>query len=587
MNPTWKQFRPAATNELAYSTLTLPSIYADTSAWVGYSVCLRRTDIANTEGFSLQPLAEAISDEYVLCVSYPVEGSTTQSIRYKLWEGVGEVVSATLYQGQIIGPGAYLELWTTINSPNPLSITEDVVIETGLTYSRMGSNGSCGSDSGNCSDPFAGGCPPGPAGPPGASATIEVGTTTTLGPGEDATVINSGSSSAAVFDFGIPQGEQGEPGDPGSPGAAATITAGSTTTGAPGSSASVVNVGSSSAAIFDFTIPRGDTGATGAPGPAPSGTGLVAVTAGVLDTPISTSAALAAKISDETGTGALVFGTSPTITTSLMVAGGTVTASTPILNLTQTWNNGAVTFTGLKFNVTDSASASASLSLDIQRNGSSVFSVSKVGNVAWNGSITINSDVILQRGAADVLEMRRTTSAQTFNLYGTTDASTLNYRRIRTTMTTGGAATIAAEGLGTGVSGNTLALVVNAVTALSFSASGTASFSGTVYAGGGSQLAWASRAAMQSPVDGVILLGNYLSTDADIFLKFGVNTSAAAGIKRVGTELRARLNDDSAYAFFTGKLRTDTNYTAGTFTATGYLTIYDLAGTAYRVPCAV
>lgn len=140
----------------------------------------------------------------------------------------------------------------------------------------------------------------------------------------------------------------------------------------------------------------------------------------------------------------------------LAINGGTVTASTPVLDLSQTWNYGAVTFTGLKFNVTDSASASASLSLDIQRNGSSVFSVSKVGNVAWNGSITINSDVILQRGAADVLEMRRTTSAQTFNLYGTTDASTLNYRRIRTTMTTGGAATIAAEGFGTGVSGNTL-----------------------------------------------------------------------------------------------------------------------------------
>lgn len=52
-------------------------------------------------------------------------------------------------------------------------------------------------------------------------------------------------------------------GDTGATGAAATATAGTTTTGAPGSSASVVNSGTTSAAVFDFTIPRGDVGATG------------------------------------------------------------------------------------------------------------------------------------------------------------------------------------------------------------------------------------------------------------------------------------------------------------------------------------
>lgn len=50
----------------------------------------------------------------------------------------------------------------------------------------------------------------GDAGPPGAAATIAVGTVTTLAPGEDATVDNSGSSSAAVFDFGIPAGAVGQ-----------------------------------------------------------------------------------------------------------------------------------------------------------------------------------------------------------------------------------------------------------------------------------------------------------------------------------------------------------------------------------------
>lgn len=36
-----------------------------------------------------------------------------------------------------------------------------------------------------------------------------------------------------------------------------------------------------------------------------------------------------------------------------------------------------------------------------------------------------------------------------------------------------------------------------------------------------------------------------------------------------------------------GQLTTHTNYTVGTFSATGYLTIYDATGTAYRVPCRI
>lgn len=46
-------------------------------------------------------------------------------------------------------------------------------------------------------------------------------------------------------------------------GASATVTAGTTTTGAQGTSASVSNSGTSSAAVFDFTIPRGSSPAVG------------------------------------------------------------------------------------------------------------------------------------------------------------------------------------------------------------------------------------------------------------------------------------------------------------------------------------
>lgn len=46
-------------------------------------------------------------------------------------------------------------------------------------------------------------------GPTGAAATIAVGTTTTGAPGTDASVSNSGSSSAAIFNFTIPEGDPG------------------------------------------------------------------------------------------------------------------------------------------------------------------------------------------------------------------------------------------------------------------------------------------------------------------------------------------------------------------------------------------
>ena len=53
---------------------------------------------------------------------------------------------------------------------------------------------------------------PGPQGPAG---TIEIGNTTTGDPGTDAEVINVGTNTAAVLEFTIPKGEKGDPGSGG------------------------------------------------------------------------------------------------------------------------------------------------------------------------------------------------------------------------------------------------------------------------------------------------------------------------------------------------------------------------------------
>jgi hypothetical protein len=90
--------------------------------------------------------------------------------------------------------------------------------------------------------------------------------------GIEANVTNN-QITASVGETQIDVAVSGGVGPTGTAGAAATITVGTVTTGAAGSSALVVNAGSSSAAVLNFTIPAGATGlqgpqgATGAQGP--------------------------------------------------------------------------------------------------------------------------------------------------------------------------------------------------------------------------------------------------------------------------------------------------------------------------------
>lgn len=71
--------------------------------------------------------------------------------------------------------------------------------------------GSGGSGAGPKGDPG----PKGTDGKDGTAATIKIGTVTTAAPGTSAKVTNTGTANAAVFNFSIPKGEKGEKGNTG------------------------------------------------------------------------------------------------------------------------------------------------------------------------------------------------------------------------------------------------------------------------------------------------------------------------------------------------------------------------------------
>lgn len=127
--------------------------------------------------------------------------------------------------------------------------------------------------------------PQGDKGEPGDNATINVGAVTTLEPGQEATVTNTGSETNAVLAFGIPKGEKGDKGDKGDAGDNATIAIGTVTTLEPEQEATVQNTGTETNAVLSFGIPKGVQGDTGPQGPQ----GVPGVNENVLHADISKS----------------------------------------------------------------------------------------------------------------------------------------------------------------------------------------------------------------------------------------------------------------------------------------------------------
>jgi hypothetical protein len=233
-------------------------------------------------------------------------------------------------------------------------------------------------------------------------------------------------------------------------------------------------------------------------------------------------------------------------------------------------------------------------------------------------------DVLLARDAPGILAQRNGTTAQAFRVYNTyTDAS--NYERLniqwsgnamRIFPSAAGSGTPRIVYLGSDAIASTAFLVDSASNLLQMNTGGLnrwqvnssghflantdnlydigasgANRPRNIYVGtsiftGVGGINFDVNARIRSPADSIVTLYNSALTDFGR-LQLGGTTSAFPAIKRNGTGIDIVLANDSGFAPIKGKLTTDTNYAAGVPSATGYITIYDATGTAYRVPCTV
>lgn len=122
------------------------------------------------------------------------------------------------------------------------------------------------------------------------------------------------------------------------------------------------------------------------------------------------------------GTGGLARIDSPAFTTTITtpqiaVSTGTITTSQPI-SIAQTWNAAGVTFTALKVNATNTASAATSIIADFQLGGVSVVALRK------DSAVVIGGDVVFTRDGGAIAALRNGGATNIFRVYNTYTSTT-------------------------------------------------------------------------------------------------------------------------------------------------------------------
>jgi len=167
--------------------------------------------------------------------------------------------------------------------------------------------------------------PVAPAGPEyySLASSLSIGSVTTLAAGSAATATITGLAPTQTLNLGIPTGPTGNTGATGAQGNTGTFAVGSVTSVANSGTASVTNVGSSTAGTFNFVLRDGPTGATGAQG----NTGTLAV--GTVTSVANSGTASVTNVGSSTaGTFDFVLRDGPTGPTGATGAAATITVGT-------------------------------------------------------------------------------------------------------------------------------------------------------------------------------------------------------------------------------------------------------------------
>jgi hypothetical protein len=259
----------------------------------------------------------------------------------------------------------------------------------------------------------------------------------------------------------------------------------------------------------------------------------------------------------------------------------------PIYALVDTWNASGTTFTAIKMNVTDTASAAGSLLLDLQVGGVSQSNIDKTGilfvrsdiNIGASNQVSLRasdsslrflSDTILLRDTNDTLAQRRGTNAQAFRIYNTyTDAS--NFERFSVGFNAGivqvrqehaGSGSVRAMYFGNADLGNVFGLAPAGgllwVTDNTYDIGASGAnrprdlhLASVAYAllgfrmGRDYEIRWTTSNSDPTTTAQLILRAGQNSTNT---LCIGGTTSSFPALKRNSTALETKLADDSAFA---------------------------------------
>ena len=228
------------------------------------------------------------------------------------------------------------------------------------------------------------------------------------------------------------------------------------------------------------------------------------------------------------------------------------------------------------------------LTLKRSSDGATIFSVNVENNALSVGTATFTRVVssvggtTLDLATSGIVEQRNGVNAQAFRVANSVGASPLvDYDRGTFGFPAGtNTLRIGTENGGTYTTARPIDFVTGGVVRMSISAGGALSVIAAI----------SSNSSITA--GGTLSVGGssvVLKDAGSLVLQF-LNSGQTAGVvldAATDGVAKFRLRGNAAFATLQGKLTTDTAYTATVVAATGYITLYDSTGTAYRVPCAV